>query len=138
MEQRGTCRSYWRRSASPSLPPPAIGSVVRNTGISYRISEHAVLDCATFRAGANDSGGYTPLPTLLEILRRPVCCSERPYICYFGDCHLDVTASPASPKIQIAGRIGRDWQPDHSPSADSGTENTQQLARVGAERNQRR
>jgi hypothetical protein len=122
---------------TPILAAAADRFCVRDTGINYRIAEHAVLDCATFRTGENDIGGYTSFPTALEILPHPVWCSDRPYICYFGDYYLDVTATPDSPEIQIKGRIGKDKQPDQSPGPGLGTQIMQQLAKAAAEEGQR-
>jgi hypothetical protein len=110
---------------------------VRNTGIRYTIAEHAVLNCATFRSGANDPGGYTSFPTVLKILPRPWGCDDRLHTCSFGDFSLDVTATPTSAEIQITGRIGKDEQPDQSTEPGLGTRVMQQLANAAAERTQK-
>ena len=39
-------------------------------------------------------------------------CDDRLGTCSFGDFYLDITATPASPEIHIAGRIGKVCVPD--------------------------
>lgn len=134
MEQPGACRSYWHRSASPSLPPPAIGSVVRNTGISYRISEHAVLDCATFRAGANDSGGYTPCPRCSKSCAAP--CAVPSVRTYATSAITTWTSLPALPVRRYRSRAesagtGSRITPPAQTQAPRTRNNSQELERSG-------
>jgi hypothetical protein len=122
---------------TPTLSAAGDRFCVRNTSFRYRIAEHAVLDCATFRSDANDPGGYTSFPTVLKIQPRPWGCDETTHNCSFGDFYLDVTATPTSPEIQIAGRIGNDEQPQQSDEPGLGTQLMQQLAKAAAEQSQR-
>lgn len=108
---------------------------VRTSSVRYTIPEHAPLDCATFRSGANDPGGYTSFPTVLKIMPRPWGCDDRLHTCYSGDFYLDVTANPTSPEIQITGRVGDAEQPQQAAGAGSGSPVLQQLANAVAEHN---
>ena len=125
---------------TPTLSAAGDRFCVRNTSFRYRIAEHAVLDCATFRSDANDPGGYTSFPTVLRIQPRPAGCdggNTDVHRCDEGNYSLDVTATPTSPEIQIAGRIGNDEQPQQSNEPGLGTQLLQQLAKAAAERTQR-
>ncbi len=110
--------------------------VRRTSAFEYRIAEHAQLNCATFRAGANDPGGYTSFPTALEIQPLALACAQ--FSCSYGYYSLDVTATRANPEIQITGRIGD--QPDQSAGSGGpgvGTQILQQLAKAAAEQGQK-
>jgi hypothetical protein len=105
----------------------------------YRIAEHAEFDCSTFRAGANDPGGYTSFTTALTIQPVAAFCSnpDAPYTCHDGAYYLDVIATHASPEIQLTGRIGASQSPG-SGGPDSSIQVLQQLAQAAAEEGKKR
>jgi hypothetical protein len=125
---------------TPVLAPASERFCVRADGVSYRIAEHAVLNCAIFRSGANDAGGYISFPTTLQIIPRPMKCNFSNggvASCLFGDYFLDVTATPASEEIRITGRIGEDQQPDQSNGPSVANQVMQQVAKAAAEQGQK-
>jgi hypothetical protein len=62
------------------------------------VAEHPALNCATFRSGANDPGGYVSFPKALVMNPRVMQCTSlyggAVVNCNFGDYYLDVTATP--------------------------------------------
>ena len=135
----------------PIVGPASDRFCVREkSGVSYRIAEHAALNCATFRVNANDPGGYISIRTALVVTPRNRECVSlyggAVVNCNFGDYYLDVTATPASEEIQIAGRTGPDQEPVGAASsgptardqimqqlANSASEESKKLAREKAE-----
>jgi hypothetical protein len=121
---------------TPVLAPANEHFCVRESGVRYSVAEHAVLNCATFRSGANDPGGYTSFPTTLRIIPRPKLCG--PAHCSFGDYFLDVTATPTSDEIRITGRIGQEQQEDQSTGPSVATQLMQQVAKAAEQEGQKR
>jgi hypothetical protein len=129
---------------TPILGPATDRFCVREKdGASYRIAEHAMLNCATFRTGANDPGGYISFPTTLEINPRVRECNSlyggAVVNCVFGDYYLDVTATAISEEIQIAGRTEPDGQSvaTASDGPSAADQIKQQLAIAIAQESQR-
>jgi hypothetical protein len=130
---------------TPILAPASDRFCVRErSGVSYRVAEHAALNCATFRANANDPGGYILFTTTLQMNPRVMECTSlyggAVNNCSYGDYYLDVTATAASEEIRISGRMGQDGQSvgtaSNGPSARY--QIAHQVAVSIAEDNQRR
>lgn len=111
------------RFGTPVLTTANDRFCVRDDGMAYRIREHAALNCATFRFGGGDPGGYTSFPAVLRIMPIPSKCSSAPYggpvMCSYGDYFLDVKATSASAEMQVSGRVGKDQASESSGSGAS-------------------
>ena len=136
---------YFSILGTPILGPASDRFCVHEKdGVSYRIAEHAALNCATFRTDANDPGGYISFPTTLEMSPRIRECVSlyggASVNCNFGDYYLDVTATPTSAEIQITGRTGPDEPPVDTASSGPSTRDQilRQLAIAAADENQKR
>jgi hypothetical protein len=127
---------------TPILEPASDRFCVREkTAVWYQIHKHAVLNCATFRAGANDPGGYVSYPATLEMQPRNMECHSMNggTSCVFGDYYLDVIATPSSEEIQIIGRESQDSEPVDSASSGPSVlaQLMQQLATGASEKGQK-
>jgi hypothetical protein len=118
--------------------------VREHSAVGYRIAEHSAPNCATFRTGGGDPGGYISFPATLVFTPKNRECTSlyggAVVNCSFGDYYLDVTVTSASGAIQITGRNGEDDQPVGAASSGPSVRDQmlQQLAVGVAEDSQRR
>jgi len=115
---------------------------VHNQGMSYKVRNDPTpaVDCASFRSGGNDPGGYVPLASALYFAPNVSECHtvgfNNDVSCYGGDYYLNV--KPTATDRELHASLGSESGSDQAPSGPTlGDRLMAQLGKAAAEEGKR-